>query len=120
MGELRPAMRDSSDFSIDEIRYFDAELVRRAEAIIRLNDEARRLREVLRRVWDDCFGEYRRPRTIEDVRDTLREALDDDAIGERCDECGGTGERVDEIPDEFGVQRHRGICGACVDGRVPR
>lgn len=95
-------------------------LALRQQAIEALASDVRELRRFVRAVWEQVHGDWRQPRTITHVADVIEEAIDEDALFEECDECGGLGEVVDEIPDEFGVQRHRGGCTGCVNGRTPR
>lgn len=95
-------------------------LEQRARTIERQAQDLKALRAFVRSIWDEVYAEHRTPRTIEDVRAVVDESLADDALFDTCDECGGSGEIVDEIPDEFGTQRIRGGCTGCMNGRVPR
>lgn len=95
-------------------------LALRQQAIEAMAADVRELRRFVRAVWEQVHGDYRQPRTITHVADVIEEMIDADALFEDCDECGGVGEVVHEIPDEFGTQRHRGGCTGCVDGRAPR
>lgn len=95
-------------------------LALRAQAIEALAQDVAKMREFVRFVWDAAHGDYAKPRTMDDLRDVIANYADEDALFETCDACGGAVDVVDEIPDEFGTQRHRGECSSCVGGRVPR
>lgn len=115
-----PTIQERTTYTATDMRA-DAEAMDRAAKRAKQDaHDLRELRRFVREVWDATYADTRKPPTIENVRDAFDEALDNDAIFETCDACGGAGECVDEIPDEFGTQRHRGECPSCIGGRVPR
>lgn len=83
-------------------------------------------------VWEECFVEYHRPHTLEDIRDWIADEIKEgrpDAlvIFEDCDVCEGRGHFVEtELvgsggrPESYGEQAFAAECGHCVHGRVPR
>lgn len=119
-GFIHPRTLPRPTYTAEDTRADAASMDRAARKRERDAHDLRELRWFVREVWDAVYAETRKPPTIEDVREVFAEALDRDSVFETCDACGGAVDVVDEIPDEFGTQRHAGECPSCIDGRVPR
>lgn len=88
-------------------------------------DELLALRAFVREVWNHTECDWKRPRVIDDVRNTLLEFIEKHGVD--CDDCEGSGfvrHEVDGFSDRYGhvtsTARIASECGNCREGRVPR